>query len=267
MIVCRRRGNSRVFNFNVIDKEIDQNITKEFSEKVIMALGLISDSEESINLIKNSSSNFVLAKKEKEDKDFYIYELKTTHELYEKIEKDFTNKDENPCYISNIFDTFNIAFDVFRKINDSGDNKDPNIWYITIQDETEKFDEDESNNLFFEFKQNGNYPKNGINFKSYTEKVIFEELLKHNLLIIPIPTVILGTADCHKEPDFMILHKNKLGILEVCGEKFHKTEKDHERRRLFINWGIKTVEFYDASECYNNPKQVVESFLKILKNS
>ena len=57
------------------------------------------------------------------------------------------------------------------------------------------------------------------------------------------------------------------GILEVMGEAWHTAEnavKDHDRARLFKEFGILCVEFFDAEECYSRPAVIVDKFLAIL---
>ncbi len=59
-------------------------------------------------------------------------------------------------------------------------------------------------------------------------------------------------------------------MLEVDGEPFHppsRTVQDHERDRLFKQHGIRTVDHFDATECYEAPQAVVRKFLDILKQS
>ena len=59
----------------------------------------------------------------------------------------------------------------------------------------------------------------------------------------------------------------KWGILEVDGAPFHppsRTTEDHTRDRFFKHHGIKVVEHYDADQCRNFPKLVVDQFLRLL---
>jgi very-short-patch-repair endonuclease len=61
-----------------------------------------------------------------------------------------------------------------------------------------------------------------------------------------------------------------VGILEVDGEPFHpptRTVQDHERDRLFRDHGIRVVEHFDASQCFEAPDKVVERFLRLLLSS
>jgi len=58
--------------------------------------------------------------------------------------------------------------------------------------------------------------------------------------------------------------------LKVDGEPFHppsRTVHDHTRDRLFKEHGIRVVEHFDASECFERPDDVVARFLKLLLGS
>ena len=74
----------------------------------------------------------------------------------------------------------------------------------------------------------------------------------------------------NREPDFLVCLGGKWGILEVDGEPFHpasRTVEDHERDRLFKQHGIRVVEHFDATKCYEAPQTVVKKFLEILKQA
>jgi very-short-patch-repair endonuclease len=60
----------------------------------------------------------------------------------------------------------------------------------------------------------------------------------------------------------------KFGILEVDGRPYHQTAADdHERDRLFKRYGIRVIERFDATRCWNEPDKVVQEFLEILSSS
>jgi hypothetical protein len=66
-----------------------------------------------------------------------------------------------------------------------------------------------------------------------------------------------------KETDFLVFHKGKVRILEVDGKQYHQQPHlDYARDRLFDKYGIRTTR-YMASECMNNPSEVVEEFLEL----
>ena len=89
------------------------------------------------------------------------------------------------------------------------------------------------------------------------------------MLFLPNCLARLTTAEGrkNKEPDFVICHQGRWGILEVDGEPYHppsRTVDDHKRDRDFRAYGIKVVEHYDARECFQEPDRVVKQFLELL---
>ncbi len=53
------------------------------------------------------------------------------------------------------------------------------------------------------------------------------------------------------------------------GKPYHPSSTamdDHKRARLFKDYGISLIEFYDADEC-RNPDVVIDDFLERLANS
>jgi hypothetical protein len=68
----------------------------------------------------------------------------------------------------------------------------------------------------------------------------------------------------------LVCSEGKWGILEVMGETYHPAStamQDHDRARLFKDYGINCMEFYEAKRCMKDPKSVVEDFLRRLKTS
>jgi hypothetical protein len=109
-----------------------------------------------------------------------------------------------------------------------------------------------------------------LRFRSESEKRIAEALERAGVLFLPNCLARLNTPDGRKtkEPDFVICENGKGGILEVDGEPFHpptRTTEDHKRDRDFLAHGIRVVQHYDASECYQQPDKVVENFLSLLR--
>jgi hypothetical protein len=48
------------------------------------------------------------------------------------------------------------------------------------------------------------------------------------------------------------------------GESYHPSAtamRDHDRARLFKDYGLFIIEFYDAAKCYNTSEAVVADFL------
>ena len=111
------------------------------------------------------------------------------------------------------------------------------------------------------------YPHDGLIFRSKTEIKIYEVLREHNILFFVNATAVLAGKALKREPDFLICQNGKWGILEVMGEQAHPSStapRDHDRGRLFEDYGIRCIQFYDAARCYKQPDEVVADFLKRL---
>jgi uncharacterized protein YjbI with pentapeptide repeats len=116
------------------------------------------------------------------------------------------------------------------------------------------------------------YEWNNFYFRSKTEIKIAEALDRAGVLFYPNCKARLNAPEGRngRESDFLVFHTGKWGILEVDGEPWHppsRTVHDHERDRLFKAHGIRIVEHYDATRCWNQPDKVVEEFLKILSQA
>jgi hypothetical protein len=113
-------------------------------------------------------------------------------------------------------------------------------------------------------------PKNWRNLRFRSEsEVRIAQADRAELLFFPNCMARLGIESDRKnrEADFLVCAAGKWGILEVDGEPFHppsRTVHDHKRDRLFHAHGIRTVEHYDASECFERPDEVVAEFLRLL---
>jgi hypothetical protein len=123
------------------------------------------------------------------------------------------------------------------------------------------------NNCFF--RTENTILHDGLRFRSKAEIAIYEELLTRRLLFFPNAAAVIGGGEKSekKEPDFLICQQGRWGILEVMGDAWHTAEnavKDHDRARLFKEFGILCIEFFDARECYSRPAVVVDKFLAIL---
>jgi hypothetical protein len=111
---------------------------------------------------------------------------------------------------------------------------------------------------------------NNFNFRSKSEIKIAEALDRAGVLFYPNSKARLNKAQLrvNKESDFLVFHSGKFGILEVDGREFHQTAADdHERDRLFKRHGIRIIERFDATRCWNEPEQVVQEFLDILSQA
>jgi len=113
---------------------------------------------------------------------------------------------------------------------------------------------------------------NRLRFRSQTEIRIAEALDRAKVLFFPLCMARLSSSDgrVNREPDFLICKDGRWGILEVDGEEFHppsRTTQDHERDRLFRNYGIRVIEHYDATDCFTTPDFVVKQFLRLLEQA
>ncbi len=109
----------------------------------------------------------------------------------------------------------------------------------------------------------------GFRFRSATEIKIEEALDRAGVLFFPLPKarVVTDRGHMNVEPDFVICHEGRWGILEVDGEPFHPPTRsafEHERDRLFRRHGVVCVERFDAKRCYGNPDETIEEFLLLM---
>jgi hypothetical protein len=109
---------------------------------------------------------------------------------------------------------------------------------------------------------------NNLRFRSQTEVRVAEALEHAQVLFLPNCMARLGFSQRqNREADFLVCQKSKWGILEVDSPSSHpptRTVEDHERDRLFKAHGIRVVEHFDASECWENADGVVKRFLYLL---
>ena len=107
-------------------------------------------------------------------------------------------------------------------------------------------------------------------FRSKTERRIAAALERASVAFFPNGRGRLGTSPRYRETresDFLVVIDGKLGILEVDGDDHHPPERaaeDHGRDRAFRRQGIRVVERYPASECWEAPDEVVADFLQLL---
>jgi hypothetical protein len=108
---------------------------------------------------------------------------------------------------------------------------------------------------------------NEMKFGSKSEIRIAQELEERNVLFFPLPLAVRKETGefykDHREPDFLICDNGSWGILEVA---YHpdRFEEDQQKLAWFKESAILCIECYPAERCYNNPKQVVDEFLRRL---
>ncbi|MBD1921290.1 pentapeptide repeat-containing protein [Microcoleus sp. FACHB-831] len=136
---------------------------------------------------------------------------------------------------------------------------------IMPDDNTELAEEGHNQGIQFNSEDKIHY-WNGLRFRSDEEVKIAEALERANVLFFPNSKVRLTTTEGrqNQEPDFLIFHQGKWGILEVLHQD---TAAYEERSRLFKSHGICIVEHYDANRCSEEPDRVVQEFLEILSQA
>jgi hypothetical protein len=108
---------------------------------------------------------------------------------------------------------------------------------------------------------------NEMKFGSKSEIRIAQELEERKVLFFPLPLAVCKETGefykDHREPDFLICDNGSWGILEVA---YHpdRFEEDQQKLAWFKELGILCIECYPAERCYNNPKQVVDEFMRRL---
>lgn len=108
---------------------------------------------------------------------------------------------------------------------------------------------------------------NEMKFASNSEVRVAQELERRDILFFPLPLAVRGDTGNRyrdrREVDFLICHHGKWGILEIA---YHlgRYEKDVEKAQWFKDAGITCVEHFTAEKAYNNPGEVVTTFLKNL---
>lgn len=111
---------------------------------------------------------------------------------------------------------------------------------------------------------------NNLRFRSRSEVKIAQALDRAGVLYFPNcrGRLTLESQRANREADFLICEKGKWGILEVDGEPFHppsRASQDHERDRFFRSYGVRLVEHFDATDCFEDADSVVARFLKLLE--
>lgn len=109
----------------------------------------------------------------------------------------------------------------------------------------------------------------GMIFRSHTEVRIAKTLDHRGIFFIPPTRVRLSSGKNDRqsrELDFVICHEGKWGVLEVDGP-FHNAKLDAERDGWLRNHGIRSIQRFDASRCYEKPHAVIDEFLHVLENS
>ena len=111
----------------------------------------------------------------------------------------------------------------------------------------------------------------GLNFWSKSEHLIAEALDRRGVMYLPNCISRVGPPDYrhNQEPDFLICHNGKWGILEVDGDPYHNktVAKDQEYDRQYQRHGVRFIQRFTALKCRENPDAVVTEFLDLLEKN
>ncbi|MEG3846071.1 pentapeptide repeat-containing protein [Microcoleus sp. herbarium19] len=110
------------------------------------------------------------------------------------------------------------------------------------------------------------YYWNDLRFRCEEEVKIAEALDRTNTLFFPNSKARLTTpaGRQNQEPDFLIFHQGKWGILEIWHPD---TQKDETRDRQFASHGIRIIHYCDANRCTEEPDRIVQEFLDLLSQA
>ena len=102
---------------------------------------------------------------------------------------------------------------------------------------------------------------NGLNFYSQAEVKIAEALDRANIIFFSNTKIRLTTATGRENQtvNFVILHREKLGIIQISSEPFPAD--------LNLDPNIKIVRYYDISSCTEQPDKVIAEFLELLNQA
>ena len=125
---------------------------------------------------------------------------------------------------------------------------------------------EENTNTKGDRQQNKSYLKNiinwnGLNLNSQAEVKIAEALDRANIIFFSNTKIRLTTATGreNKIVNFVILHRGKLGIIQISSEPCPAD--------LNLVPNIKIVQHYDISSCTKQPDQVIAEFLELLNQA
>jgi hypothetical protein len=108
-----------------------------------------------------------------------------------------------------------------------------------------------------------------MRYRSKSEIEIAKALDQVGVLFVPNSLARLNSPEGRRnlEPDFLICHQGRWGILEVDGP-WHTASRrvdEQQRERLFRFHGIRVIERFDSKKCENQPELVVQEFLRMLE--
>ncbi|MCY7384474.1 MAG: pentapeptide repeat-containing protein, partial [Microcoleus sp. CAN_BIN18] len=134
--------------------------------------------------------------------------------------------------------------------------------YNTLSEEIIKAENGHNQGILSKSEE-GIYHWNDLCFHCEEEVKIAEALDRTSVLFFPNSKARLTTpaGRQNQEPDFLIFHEGKWGILEISHPD---TEKDQTRDRLFASYGIRIIHYCDANRCTEEADRIVQEFLDLL---
>lgn len=103
---------------------------------------------------------------------------------------------------------------------------------------------------------------NGRFYRSRDETLIARELDRRAILFFPLPSA--SRASVLKEPDFVIVYKGRVGVLEVDGAYHTGRAADDHKRDLFFEQSGMFVKHFNGDDVRNNVGLVLDTFLRLL---
>jgi hypothetical protein len=108
----------------------------------------------------------------------------------------------------------------------------------------------------------------GLRYRSKSEIKVADELRRREVIFFPLPGVVIAGARV-REPDFLVLHAGRAGVLEIHGAPYHpasRASEDHAKSMPYRFAGAEHL-IVDASEAYNTPERVVDKLLRLLEGN
>ena len=111
----------------------------------------------------------------------------------------------------------------------------------------------------------GPFEYEGVRYRSRTEIRVAEVLDAANVLYMPLPTAVRHHQKY--EPDFVIIHVGRIGVLEVDGP--HHTPMTRAREDARATWlyqsGVRLVQHVAVADIDRDVEGVVKNFLALLR--
>jgi hypothetical protein len=140
---------------------------------------------------------------------------------------------------------------------------------------------EKTNNQCVNFYNSKLYNYDSLNYRSLAEVAIAKAIDKynsnqdpdetyHHLIYLPNNIIVTGQerkpgSTMKIESDFLLnIHAYGFGVLEVDGSQHDnddQMEKDWHKEKIWKGMGIKVIERFSASECLEDPDDVIDRFI------